>query len=125
MCFQAVEHEEAALSDFSVAIQCCDLKVSMMSNNKCSVFESTGGGAQSYFVDECPHYRVNFVQFRCCWDWRSCRLYGIRRFPHSSDFDHTQTDVNTLGTKQSICLQYHRWPLFRGFHKAGFHCIWE
>ena len=26
MCFWAVEHEEAALSDFSVAIQCCDLK---------------------------------------------------------------------------------------------------
>ena len=70
MCFRAVEHEEAALSDFSVAIQCCDLKVSMMSNNKCSVFESTGDGAQSYFVDECPHYQVNFVQFRYCWDWR-------------------------------------------------------
>ena len=32
----------------------------MMSNNKCSIFESTGGGAQSYSVDKCPHYRVNF-----------------------------------------------------------------
>ena len=30
-----------------------------------------------------------------------------------------------MGTKRSICLQYHRWPLFRGFHKADFHCIWE
>ena len=89
------------------------------SANKCSIFESTGGGAQSYFVDECPHYWVNFVQFRYCWDWRSCQCYGIRRFPHSSGFDHAQTDVNTLGTKRSICLQYHRWPLFRGFHKAG------
>ena len=68
--FRAVEHEEAAFSDFSVAIQCCNLKASTMSNNKRSVFESTGGGAQSYSVDECPHYRVNFVQFRCCWDWR-------------------------------------------------------
>ena len=40
------------------------------SANKRLVFESTGGGAQSYSVDECPHYQVTFVQFRCCWDWR-------------------------------------------------------
>ena len=68
--------------------------------------------------------RVSTLSGEFCWDWRSCPLYGIRRFPHSSGCDHTQTDVNTLGTKRSICLQYHRWPLFRGFHKGGFHCIW-
>ena len=21
--------------------------------------------------------QVNFVQFRCCWDWGTCPLYGI------------------------------------------------
>ena len=51
--------------------------------------------------DERLDYRVNFVEFKYCWDWRSCPLYGIQVFPH---FGCMQTYVNAFGTLQtSIC----------------------
>ena len=31
-------------------------------------------------VDKGLHYRVTFVLFRYCWDWRTCPLYGIEKF---------------------------------------------
>ena len=40
------------------------------------------GHYQVVAVDERLHYQVNFVQFRYCWDWGACPLYGIQGFPH-------------------------------------------
>ena len=38
-------------------------------------------------VDKRLHYRVNFVQFRYCWDWGTCPLYGIWSFLHFRGFN--------------------------------------
>ena len=49
-------------------------------------------------VDECPDYRVNFVQFRYCWDWGTSPLYGL-----SWVLIVYKHNVNAFGTEQSVC----------------------
>ena len=46
---------------------------------------------------------MKFVQFRYCWDWGTCPLYGIRGFPHFRGFDSTQTHkVNTQSVSNIV-----------------------
>ena len=62
------------------------------------------GHYQVVAVDEHLHYQVNFVQFRYCWDWGICPLYGIQGFPHFRGLSaYTQAYGNAFETKICVC----------------------
>ena len=86
MCTWAGEHNEAI---FSIAVRCNVI-----------IYADPPNVVQNFtkVVEECSGYGVDFVQFRHCWDWGSCPLYGMWGVPHFCGFDCTQTYVNTIGT---------------------------
>ena len=72
MCVQAVEHDDAALSDLSVAVHYAKKgKYDCLRYNSWSLNSSVVAHNLIKAVSECLQFQVNFVQLRYWWNWKT------------------------------------------------------
>ena len=88
MCSQDVGCEEATFCIFRTLYCRMMLRKAIEMSNSANIDLLLLKDCVSFPVDlKTGHYQVNLVQFRFCWDWGTCPLYGIWRFLHFRGFD--------------------------------------